>query len=226
MDTSGNSSFHSLQAELRLRRSKYVQFGSSFTYGHAIDTASDFFDLAGSYALPQNSQVNAERASASYDSRLRSVTHFLTTIPKPNRWIGEWQIAGIYEAQSGQPFTINSVVDSNRDGNLTDRPDMWPVACPSNQCKPGEGLNAKGGDGIVGRNTVRAQGINNLDVVASRRQPFGERASLLFRLEVYNILNNAQYGIPARLFDAPGFLQPHSLLVPPRTTQIALKLVF
>ena len=35
-----------------------------------------------------------------------------------------WQLTGIYTLQSGQPYTINSVVDSNGDGNLTDRPNV------------------------------------------------------------------------------------------------------
>ena len=54
-DGSASSSYNSLQAEIKRRFTSGVQFGGAFTYSHAIDNASDFFDLAGAYALPQDS---------------------------------------------------------------------------------------------------------------------------------------------------------------------------
>src|SRR5262249_17293234 len=38
------------------------------------------------------------------------------------RWLGGWQLSSIFQANSGQPFTLLVPVDANFDGNLTDRP--------------------------------------------------------------------------------------------------------
>lgn len=215
MESNSNSSYHSLQIELRKRGGKY-QFGSSFTYGHSIDTASDFFDLAGSYSLAQNSIHSSERASSAFDARLRSVSHFLLDLPK-SRFGGDWQVAGIYTLQSGQPYTINSVIDSNRDGNLTDRPNLTPSGLMT--------LNPNG-DGNLGRNTSLSQGIHNLDLAFIRTQRFHERIRLVFRAEAFNSFNRWHMAVPSRLFDGAGFATAARLASPPRTLQFALKIGF
>ena len=125
-ESSASSSYNSLQIELRKHYSHRFQFRTAFTYSHAIDDVSDFFDTGGAFALPQNSLVRSERASSNFDVRFRSVTHFVRDFPRD--WIffggkrfGGWQLAGIVTAQTGQPFTVNSAFDINRDGNFTDR---------------------------------------------------------------------------------------------------------
>ncbi|MCA1619171.1 MAG: carboxypeptidase-like regulatory domain-containing protein, partial [Acidobacteria bacterium] len=125
-ESSASSTYNSLQVELRKHYAERFQFRTALTYSHAIDDVSDFFDTAGAFALPQNSLRRSERASSNFDVRLRSVTHFVKDYRKdlvffgPRR-LGGWQFAGIVTAQTGQPFTVNSAIDINRDGNLTDR---------------------------------------------------------------------------------------------------------
>lgn len=121
-ETEGSSTYHSLQIELHKRFSSGLQFASAFTYSHAIDDGSDFFDNAGSFALPQNSIQPSERGSSNFDVRLRSVTNAIWDIPflRNSRW-GGFTLSGVFTTQTGEPFTINTSIDVNADGNLTDR---------------------------------------------------------------------------------------------------------
>jgi hypothetical protein len=121
-DTDASSTYHSLQVELIRRYSSGVQFSSAFTYSHSIDNASDFFDNEGSFALPQDSANPSERGSSTFDVRLRSTTNFVWDLPfmRNSRW-GGFSIAGVVIAQTGEPFTVNTSIDMNADGNLTDR---------------------------------------------------------------------------------------------------------
>jgi hypothetical protein len=119
-----NSAYESLQVEIRHADKYGIQIGLAFTYSHAIDDASDFFDTSGSFALPETSVGDvAERASSNFDIRLRSVAHFLWDVPGRSNWRGGWNLSGIVTAQTGQPYTVNTVYDVNSDGNATDRLD-------------------------------------------------------------------------------------------------------
>lgn len=243
-ESSATSGYNSLQIELRKRYHGIFEFGSAFTYSHAIDDVSDFFDTTGAFALPQDSLRRSEKGSANFDVRLRSTTHFIIDLPKP-RFLGRLQIAGIVTAQSGQPYTVNSAIDVNHDGNLTDRLNTTSglITHPSNtggrvqlQLAPGTDpltlLARDGFDGAVGRNTFRAPGLITCDLaltetINSLRIPrLGENQKLLFRAEIFNLFNRANFGIPVRILEAPGFGNSTGTSTPPRSVQLALKLQF
>jgi hypothetical protein len=232
-ESSASSTYNSLQIEARRRYSRNFQAGTAFTLSHAIDDASDFFDLAGAFALSQNSSRPSERASSSFDLRTRSITHFI--------WepLGEgFEIAGIITAQSGQPYTVNSATDINRDGNLTDRLNTVSGLV---QRTDGEGgtqlylapgispshlLASAGKEGLVGRNTFRAPKIVNVDLAITQRFSFSDKYRLDFRTEVFNLFNRAQFGIPNRILESPAFGRSVRTVIPSKTVQFALKLAF
>jgi len=166
-----------------------------------------------------------ERASANFDVRHR-VSGFVVWSRR------NWQVALVTEFQAGQPFTVNSVLDRNGDGNLTDRLNtmaglsVHPGDAQSIVLRPGTPplslLPARGQDGRVGRNTFRADGISTADVAISRR--FNVRSSALdLRLETFNLFNSTSYGIPVRILESPGFGHAYDLQVNPRTIRISFK---
>ena len=119
--SSVNSSYNAFQFELRKRYSKGIQLGSGFTWSHSIDTASDFVDSAGSYALPQDSSGGYEKGDSSFDVRLREAVYFVWDPSAYWERAHGWRLTGIGTIQTGLPFTVNTTVDVNNDGNLTDR---------------------------------------------------------------------------------------------------------
>ncbi|HBB94066.1 MAG TPA: hypothetical protein DC054_01630, partial [Blastocatellia bacterium] len=130
-ESSANSRYDSAQVQLRGRSLRSMQYQVSYTLSKAVDDVSDFFDLAGAPALPQNSFTFAgERGPANFDVRHRLAYSFIATLPafrKRTRafrtLFGNFQISGTGALRTGQPFTVNSIFDVNLDGNLTDRLD-------------------------------------------------------------------------------------------------------
>jgi hypothetical protein len=243
-ESSASSTYNSLQVELRKHYARRFQFRTALTYSHTIDDTSDFFDTAGAFALPQDSLNRSERASSNFDVRLRSVTHFIWDFPKdflffgPTKF-GGWQLAGIATAQTGQPFTINSAFDINRDGNLTDRLNSTDglvrdgvAGDRSVRLRLAPGVTAfdllarDGQSGAVGRNTFRAPSQFEADLAVTKFFNFNDRVRLNARMEIFNLLNRANFGIPVRILESPAFGKSTYTTTPPRTIQLAVKLSF
>jgi hypothetical protein len=246
-ESSATSAYDSIQLEARKRYEKRFTFGSALTYSNSRDSASDYFDNAGAFALPQNSLWLDERGPSNFDIRWRWVSNFLYDIPwdfpfvrrKQRGERGGWQLSGIITAQTGPPFTVNSAFDVNRDGNLTDRPDsirglITETAegdagfrlrlAPS--VRPFDLLAPDGRDGAVGRNTFRAPGAFHFDVAAARDVNLTERYKLHLRAEFFNLFNRTHYAVPERILESPAFGRSVRTAVPARTIQLAFKLSF
>jgi hypothetical protein len=222
-ESSALSTYNSLQLDLRKRYHRSFQFGAAFTYSHTIDDASDFFDTAGAYALPQNSLVRSERASSNFDVRFRSAGNFVVDIPRDLPFLrgggkGGWQVAGVILFQTGQPFTVNSAFDINRDGNMTDRlntttglirnpfpNDRRIQLALSRGTTPQSLLAANGLDGAVGRNTFRAPKSATVDISIVKKFTLGEGGRFSVRADIFNLFNRVNYGIPVRTLEFPGF---------------------
>ena len=123
---SAGSDFHSLQLSVESRLRRGLQYRASYVWSHAIDDVSDPFDGRAFFSLPQNNlRLDLERASANFDARHRLTWCFTWALPgaSASALLRDWNLAAIGEFQSGQPFTVNTSLDRNRDGNLTDRLD-------------------------------------------------------------------------------------------------------
>jgi hypothetical protein len=223
---SATSSYHSLQLSLEKRMSRNVQFRGNWTWSHAIDEVSDPFDARGFYSLPQDgARLDQERASANFDVRHR-VSGFAVWTPR------QWRLAVVTEFQAGQPFTVNTAMDRNGDGNLTDRlTSTAGLSIHSGEAhkivlSPGAStlslVAPRLRNGAVGRNSFRTDGIATVDLAASRRFEVGNSA-LELRLETFNLFNTTSYGIPIRILESPGFGHAYDLQVNPRTVRISFK---
>jgi hypothetical protein len=218
IESDANSIYHSLQIQLNKKFSRGIQFTTAYTWSHAIDEASDLFDLAGARALPQNSfDREAERGDANFDVRHRFVYSLFYDLPgfQNNPLLGGWQLASIGTFQTGQPYSVLVPFDANGDGNLTDR------------IEPNGTLA-----GEAGRNLFRAPGIANIDMSINKNFRFSERQSLEFRTEVFNVINRSNFGVPINqlFFGGLGGDPTEQVFVdtrvPLRTLQFALKYKF
>jgi hypothetical protein len=241
IESSASSNYHSLQVSLIKRLSYGLQFGTSYTYSHAIDDVSDVFDTAGNYSLPQDGHdLRAERADANFDVRHRSVTHFVYELPffNNNKLLGGWQFGGVLTLQTGQPYTVNAALDVNQDGNLTDRLNTTAfikevdqgaqrLQVPNVLTRDLLGMAViLGQDGSVGRNTFRAPGIATFDLAIVKRFQITDRQSFLFRTEIFNLFNRVQFGVPVRILESPSFGDSVNTALPARIIQFALKYQF
>ncbi|HEX8180967.1 MAG TPA: hypothetical protein VF525_15580, partial [Pyrinomonadaceae bacterium] len=242
-ETTANSNFNSLQLQVRGRWRRALQYQAAYTLGKALDDVSDVFDLAGASALPQDSRnLAAERAPANFDVRHRFAYNFIYDFgvsPARARLarlvFNGLQLAGKGSFQTGQPFTVNSIFDVNLDGNLTDRLNSTsgivvtgdrsrPLRLTTSE--PTSLLAAAGENGQVGRNTFRAGNVLELDMALLKNFRLGERQGLSLRVDFFNFINRANYGIPIRFLEAPGFGRATDTVTPGRRIQFALKYSF
>jgi hypothetical protein len=153
------------------------------------------------------------------------------------RLFGDWHLSGIWTAQSGQPYTINTSIDVNGDGNATDRLNC-SVDCltfhPSgdraqqvNVSNPANLLAPLGQDGAVGRNTFTGDRLYSMDLALVKSVHLhGEQKLLSLRAEAFNVLNHADLGLPTRILESPAFGRSVSMVNKPRTLQVTCKLFF
>ncbi len=246
-ETTAESRYDALQLQLRGRFGRGLQYQANYTWSKVEDDVSDVFDLAGAPALPQNSNPNSpnylrgERAPANFDVRHRFSYNLIYDFPeyqdrsKAFRFaFGGLQIASIGKFQSGQPFTVNSIFDVNLDGNLTDRLNSTtglvvtgdrsrPLILNAN---PASLRAAVGQDGSVARNSFRAGNVLELDLSVIKKFAITERQSLSFRMDVFNFIDRANYGIPVRYLEAPGFGRAVDTVTPGRRIQFGLTFSF
>jgi hypothetical protein len=242
-ETTGTSRYDSLQLQARGRFVRGLQYDLAYTFSNATDDVSDVFDLAGASALPQDSfNLGAERGPANFDARHRFAYNFMYTFSNFEgrgrafrALAGGLQVAGTGQFQTGQPFTVNSIFDVNLDGNLTDRLNntngievtgdpRQPLRLTTTNLT---GLLAPvGQDGSVGRNSFRAGSLLELNLSVIKKFAVTNSQDVSLRVDVFNFLNRANFGIPVRLLEAPGFGRATNTVTPGRRVQLAVKYSF
>lgn len=242
-ETSANSRYNGIQAQVRGRFAQSLQFQFAYTLSEVEDDVSDVFDLAGASALPQNSLTRAgEYAHANFDAHHRFAYNFVYDVPSPGSnhsrayraLLGGLQIAGTGYFQTGQPFTVNSIFDVNLDGNLTDRLNILDgLEQTGDRRQPlrirgdATGLLAPvGQDGRVPRNSFRSGNVLDLNLSAIKSFAITETQRIVVRVDVFNFINRKNYGTPVRFLEAPGFGQATETVTPGRRVQFSLRYSF
>jgi hypothetical protein len=175
--------------------------------------------------LPQSlNNLRLEHGDANFDIRHRFAASVIWDLPfyannrsRLGRLLGGWQIAGIFQAQTGQPFTLTLPFDNNLDGNLSDRPANTTGLITINQHGRDRVKLDSSRDfqdyldlqpmapGVIGCNTARGDSAISLDLSLNKIFSFTERQKLTFRTEFFNLLNRANFGLPIGVIGAPGF---------------------
>lgn len=240
-ETTARSSYNALQVQIRGRSFAGFQYQLAYTLSKAEDDVSDVFDLAGASALPQNSLTFAgEWGAANFDSRNRVSYNFIYTAPAftTRRGVVAAVVRGIEigstgQFQTGRPFTVNSTIDVNQDGNLTDRLDNTDGLIVTGDARQPLMLTTSntlsllapfGQDGIVTRNSFRAGRTFELNLSVAKR--FGVKNQFTLRGDCFNCTNQANFGIPVRFLEAPGFGRAINAITPARRVQLSVKYSF
>jgi hypothetical protein len=241
--STGISEYHALQLGLSGTFRNQFRHQFNYTLSKAEDDVSDVFDLAGAFALPQSSQTFAgEDGPSGFDARHRFSYSFVYDLPefkdRSNAYrqlLGGWQIASTGRFRTGQPFTVNTIFDINLDGNLTDRLNNTNgITITGNRQQPLQLttsntfslLGALGRDGSIGRNTFRAGNLLTFDVSVGKSFHIAENTSIKLRMDIFNLTDRANFGIPVRILEAAGFGRATDTVTPGRRVQFALKFVF
>ncbi|MGC1837670.1 MAG: TonB-dependent receptor [Candidatus Acidiferrales bacterium] len=257
------SNYNSLQLRVEKNFSHGLEFEAAYTYAHALDDAS-----SAALGSLNNGDFRDQRypfeeyGNADFDVRHRLVMSYIYQLPfgkgkafggdasgLKDQIIGNWQVAGITTASSGNWFTISDAVSnfSSSDGGggvsyYEVRPNVVgnPNGAP---CMPGTVFNTCAfvdnttpfTFGNAGRNIVRGPGFQNWDLSIFKVFPVREQMRVEFRAEFFNIWNHVN-----PLFEPVGEIseepQPVEFGTPqfgfaqgardPRFIQFALKFYF
>ena len=147
--------------------------------------------------------------------------------------LGGWQISSFFTFQSGAPFTvlngsdptgaltgIDSLVGSAIRPNLNTNLDLSKMTITEILAAGGASLFTRlcGGAGNsaaiscpervgnVGRNTLRADGIGNVDFSLTKNTRFLNGHNMQFRVEMFNATNTRNFGIPEGRVNSTNFL--------------------
>jgi hypothetical protein len=217
-------------------------FGGGGFGALALERAANPYCPACDYG---NSIFDAKhRLVISYDYNIPSIRKLSAFQHAPSRLVDGWVVTGVTTFQTGFPLDI---VDNNlasgfcmfqiSDFACPDVPNMTgkvqyfnPRSAAGNQWFSTTPFSqeATGTIGNVGRNSLRAPGINNFDVGVYKNTNITERMSVQLRIEFYNVFNHTQFtagGVDNGFGDGASFGQEFGAAAP-RLIQLAAKFYF
>ncbi len=248
------SDYHSFQAQYRANLKRGLQALVNYTWSHAIDEVSA--DLESGTLC---------RGNASFDVRHNFSAALTYNLPAPwtnavaKQILGNWSVDSIVHSQTGQPVDVFLSTATVVGGELQSlRPNVVPrqpfyvddpnvpggrrfnpaafTLPPSDSANPNIRMM-----GNFGRNVLRGNGLNQIDVALGRTFLIREELNLLFKTEVFNVFNHpmfgnygyyadrpSTFGVPRSTMNANSFsgLSPLYALGGPRSIQFSLRLRF
>src|SRR5881409_2458916 len=257
----GTASYHAMNVSILKRATRGLTFKANYSWGKVMDLNSAILAPSGeneppNLLSPYNRQWN--KGVAAYSVEHQFNTNFSYQLPFGNGqrfaggasgWvnhlIGGWQWNGIFNAQSGFPFTplIGFNNTGSGDGATVDIPNLNPnlkgpviLGTVDHWFDPRAfTVPTPGTFGNAGRSSLRGPGLFNVDTSLFKRIPIREGMNLQFRAEVFNAFNHANFAYPNGIIwqgnssnysvsDSAGEITATSTTS--RQIQLALRLVF
>ena len=229
--TVAESWYNSLQASLRMRPTKGINFLAAYTLGDAKDHVSGL-NIGGEsrpvlpVTLGDDASLQAaldqEKGPALFDVRHRFVFSFGAELPKLSdrsavvrNVLGGWQLNGIFQAQTGFPFTVTDPVlaingFTNRPNMTCDPNDGAPKTVTqwfNTNCFARRPAATTTGLSSQPRNAVRGPGFNRTDLSIFKNFAFSGNKQFQIRIEGFNIFNQERFGQPVNNSSAANFGQ-------------------
>lgn len=243
LETSTDSSYHSLQASATRRLAKGLRLLASYTLAKNLDnnsgsnTGATFTQTDGDQTRP-----GLNRGPSDFDRTHRLVVNFSYSLPSPVRFkrlLGGWQLAGVSIVQTGTPISILDTSGATLFGTSNSRASWAPSATVETATRSGRAqdrLNdyfnrnafVRAGTlwGDTGRNILRGPLQRNVDLSVNKSFAVTERVSVEWRNEFFNVLNITNFANPGGSITAASYATIRNTTGNPRVIQMALKLLF
>jgi hypothetical protein len=247
----GRSDYNGLQASLRQRASRGLEFLASYTLSRTRTNNLGYYG-SGGVAAEGAYWMNAYQPDWNYgpaffDARHNFVLSANYELPygKDRRWggsapavvnaiLGGWRLSGIYQARSGFPITVTDGQNRSLQGTRgNERPNCIGNPVPSDQ-NITRWLDITafervplGRWGNCGIGVARAPGSQNIDLTLAKRFQVGGERYFEVRGEAFNLTNHPSFGPPARDINSPNtFGTITSTVSTPRTVELVGKFYF
>jgi outer membrane receptor protein involved in Fe transport len=262
----GFSNYNALNLRVNINnfRSSGLQLTTNYTYSHAIDNLSATFSdgQGSSFGLglldPYNPDL--DRGNADFDIRQRFVVSGVWDLPfaKETKGIAKqvldgWEVAPIFIAQTGTPFTIfdctngltvcsrifqtgalprkgvdNPAQDPSTPGTFTYMSVDGLFTSDASVLNPLTGTTEVGpfAPNMIGRNFFRGPGRWDTNLGLYKNFQLTERFKMQFRSEFYNLFNHANAAVILNETDVSTQSVVRTQKDGNRNIQLALKLIF
>src|SRR5215472_9419940 len=219
-----DSSYNTLQVDLRRRFSRGLSFRGVYTWSKTIDDGDSLNQTTANNApgLVSNPfDINADRGLATFDVRNIGVVNLIYELPIgrdksfasnlegfANAAVSGWAVASIVTAQSGFPITpqLSYNPSNNNDNRNPVRPFINPdfsgpvvLGSPKQWFNPAAFIAPPatiGFYGNLGRNSFIGPGLATWDFSVFKNTRINERFNVQFRAELFNLLNRANFNTP------------------------------
>jgi hypothetical protein len=243
VESAGDSNHHAMLMRFSRRFANGFQIVNSYTFGKTIDIVSD---TEGTVQNPYD--FRRDRSVSDFDVKHTFTSSWTYELPfgkgrffgrgasdLADKFIGGWQLSGIFLKRSGLPFSVNqqqnvlSTGTGNRPNRIAsgtlDNPtiDRWfdlAAFVPT--------TDNTGTYGNSGRNILRQPGQTNVDLSLVKETRFLEKINSQFKVEFFNAFNHPQFAGPGNTIGtaAAGVISSLLFNTPARQIQLALKLNF
>jgi hypothetical protein len=195
------SNYNSLQASLSHRFRRGLNFGVSYTFSKALDTADSYSNAVDPFLDPRHRNYGP----AGFDRPQVFSANYRWALPKfrsLRRITENWELTGITRFQSGSPYTpgfsLVSGVDVTGSTSASTRPNVKDPHAPAIADRFGPIVIGTTQPtvpmfGNAGKNILSQPGIANFDMSLSKNFRIAERINSTFRFETYNTFNHTQF---------------------------------
>jgi outer membrane receptor protein involved in Fe transport len=216
----GFADYNSLNTRVDWRSTKSLTMRFNYTWSHAIDTLSDTFSSSGNqqnlgWLDPFNPSI--DKGDAYYDLRHRVALSGIYDIPVKGsspfvKYVaGGWSLIPILQAYTGSPYSLYDCTNAytvcpyamftkaptSTPLTATATPNIYNYLDVSKIVDSSYGSKKIGASdfgpfpsNMIGRNAFRTPGFWNLDFAIHKNILFGEKKSLSFRGEFFNVFNH------------------------------------
>jgi outer membrane receptor protein involved in Fe transport len=238
-ESNGNATYNALQVKVERRFAAGYQMLVSFTHSKCMDEGSNQSApqtvnlLKANHAVCDYDLPNNLAVSSVYELPFGKGRRFLAYSNRYlNGLLGGWEIAGIFMARTGLPFTPTISSDNANTGIGGQRPDVVGDSSVATRTvnqwfNPAAfAIPARFTYGDGGRNILRADGLVELDTTLKKSFPVTESRRLEFRAEAFNITNTPTFSAPNATIGSTSAGIVTSTLNAGRVLQGALKFFF
>ncbi|MCL5742520.1 MAG: TonB-dependent receptor [Acidobacteria bacterium] len=218
-----NSHYHALLAGLQRRWHNGFRLQAKYAWTKSIDETSTavYDDFLNGDHMPTVFDFGANRGLSAFDLRHSFTANFSWDLSGRGRTplaraLGGWQLHGIFQVQTGNPFSPTVGFDRARllpgSGDQSQRPDFAAntggeviLGDPQMYFNPlAFALPPAGMYGNLGRDTLTGPGLAMADLAIHKVIRLRERHALNLRLEVFNAINHPNFQVPSetQLFDS------------------------
>lgn len=244
-ESDGNSNYNALWVTATKQLTKGLQFNASYTFSKSLDDNSK---NAQGVVIQNSYDIRGDYGLSDFNAKNRFVFSGVYILPyKGNRFIEGWELSTIVQLQTGNPLTPHTTNTSFL-GTGVQRPNVsGPVETGFQPATNGNAAvvtyfdntsvfsNPGNAFGNLGRNVLIGPGFYNVDlslVKNTRLLREHENVQLQFRVDAFDLLNQANFGNPGLSFGTSTFGLISSTRFPAgdsgssRQLQLALKLRF